>query len=184
MFLNGCILSDRRFMTFSGKVKQVKSENAKKRRRKKSHIYLQGRHGEFEPGKAQYVFYPEFFWPVVSYMSILKPKIQARPRPWGPCQPWRPCITFADNESEYQLAYQMPKAVEDTRYPLMKRCISTLLFTKMNDFPQISIYEVQRSLYNRKLRFLAQWGAIISKVPCIISCPLIFVRFFLSIWQV
>ena len=76
------------------------------------------------------------------------------------------------------------KAVENTRYPLMKRCTSTLLFPKMNDFPQISIYEVQRSLYNRKLRFLAQWGDIISKVPCIISCPLIFIRFFFSIWQV
>ena len=56
-----------------------------------------------------------------------------------------------------------PKAVEDTRYPLVKRRISSLLFTKMNDFPQISIYEVQRSLYNKKLRFLVQWGDIISK---------------------
>ena len=61
--------------------------------------YIQGRHGKFEPGKAQYstpiffdqlfliraywnpkytqgpIFYPNFFWPVVSYKSILKPKI-------------------------------------------------------------------------------------------------------------
>ena len=80
--------------------------------------------------------------------------------------------------------FSKSKAVEDTRYTLMKRRTSSLLFPKMNDFPQISIYEVQRSLYNRKLRFLAQWGDIISKVPCIISCPLIFIRFFFSIWQV
>ena len=35
-----------------------------------------------------------FSWPVVSYKSLLKPKIQTRPRQgpglWGPCQPWHP----------------------------------------------------------------------------------------------
>ena len=35
---------------------------------------LQDRHGEFEPGKVQYST-PIFFWLVVSYKSVLKPKI-------------------------------------------------------------------------------------------------------------
>ena len=39
---------------------------------------MQGRHGEFQPGKAQYSP-PNFF-----------DRLLARPRPWGPSQPWRP----------------------------------------------------------------------------------------------
>ena len=35
---------------------------------------MQGRHGEFEPGKAQYS--TPIFWPVVSYKSILIIEIQ------------------------------------------------------------------------------------------------------------
>ena len=39
---------------------------------------MQGRHGEFQPGKAQYST-PNFF-----------DRLLARPRTWGPSQPWRP----------------------------------------------------------------------------------------------
>ena len=37
-------------------------------------FYFINGHGEFEPGKGQYST-PIFFWPVVSYKSVLKPKI-------------------------------------------------------------------------------------------------------------
>ena len=50
----------------------------------------QSRHGEFEPGKVQYST-QNFFWPLVSYKNVLKPKIWARTKPCQPCLPWRPC---------------------------------------------------------------------------------------------
>ena len=60
-------------------------------------IPLQGRKDEFEPDKAQYST-PNFF--VVSYKSISKPKIYARPRPSVPCQPWRPCLCRRRKEDQ------------------------------------------------------------------------------------
>ena len=48
---------------------------------------------------------PQFFLPVVSYKSVLKPKIQARPRPWEPCQPWRPWCWF------FEKGYMIIKAI-------------------------------------------------------------------------
>ena len=62
-------------------------------------IPLQGCKGKFEPDKAQYST-PIFFWPVVYYKSISKPKIYARPRPWGPCQQWRPCLCRRRKEDQ------------------------------------------------------------------------------------
>ena len=55
---------------------------------------MQGRHGEFEPGKVQYST-PKFFdclflMGPVSYKSVLKPKIQARTKSCLPSLPWRP----------------------------------------------------------------------------------------------
>ena len=41
-------------------------------------LWMQGRHGEFQPGKARYST-PNFF-----------DRLLARPRTWGPSQPWRP----------------------------------------------------------------------------------------------
>ena len=51
--------------------------------------FIQGRHGQFLPGKGA---------TVVATLAVYRPchrrflfcKIQARPRPWGPCQLWRP----------------------------------------------------------------------------------------------
>ena len=36
------------------------------------------------------IFYQKYFWPVVSYKSVLKPKIYTRTKPYQPCLPWQP----------------------------------------------------------------------------------------------
>ena len=40
-----------------------------------NYSWTKGGHGEFEPGKAQYIFYPKFFWPVAAYKSISVPNV-------------------------------------------------------------------------------------------------------------
>ena len=42
----------------------------------------QGRHGHFLAGKAA----------TSAAVCFIFCKIQAKPRPWGPCQPWRPWV--------------------------------------------------------------------------------------------